>query len=166
VANWYAVYTKPRLEAVAEENLDRQGFEVYFPRCRQARLRRGKWTGQIEPLFPRYLFVRVSPGTDNVAPVRSTKGVVGFVRFGGEPKAVPDALIDALRANEERGSGFHATGALFSKGDNVRMLTGPFAGWQGIFLAQTGEERVMVLLSLMGRENKVAVPIDSVAPAA
>ncbi|WP_414674848.1 transcription termination/antitermination NusG family protein, partial [Limnobacter sp.] len=33
--NWYVVYTKPRLEAVAVDNLQRQGFGVFFPRARQ-----------------------------------------------------------------------------------------------------------------------------------
>ena len=33
--SWYVVYTHPREEALAEENLKRQGFEVYWPRYKK-----------------------------------------------------------------------------------------------------------------------------------
>ncbi len=87
---WYAVCCKPRQEAIAEENLLRQGFHVNLPRIRIRRHRRGQWIDAIEALFPRYLFIRIDPYRCNTAPVRSTRGVVGLVRFGGQPAVVPD----------------------------------------------------------------------------
>ena len=51
--HWLLAYTKPRQEALAEENLRRQGFEVLCPQLRVQKLRRRKWTWVEEPLFPR-----------------------------------------------------------------------------------------------------------------
>ena len=51
-----------------------------------------------EPLFPRYLFIHAAPDTQNLAAVRSTRGVVGLVRSGYELVKVPDGVIAALRA--------------------------------------------------------------------
>ena len=61
--HWLLAYTKPRQEALAEENLRRQGFEVLCPQLRVQKLRRRKWTWVEEPLFPRYLFEGASPAT-------------------------------------------------------------------------------------------------------
>ena len=95
--HWYAVQTKPRQEQVAVTHLERQHFEIFLPRIRAARHRRGRWQSTIEPLFPGYLFVQLEFGAQNTAPIRSTRGVIGLVRFGGEPQPVPRTIMQALR---------------------------------------------------------------------
>ena len=93
---WLLAYTKPRQESLAEENLRRQGFEVFCPQLRVQKLRRRKWVWLEEPLFPRYLFVGAAAGV-SWSPVRSTFGVVSLVRFGGRVAEVSPDLIDSLR---------------------------------------------------------------------
>jgi transcriptional antiterminator RfaH len=95
---WYAVFTKPRQEAVAVRHLNRQGFETYLPLMRRRRLRRGRLIRSEEPVFPRYVFLRVDLEQTNTASVRSTRGVVGFVRFGAYTAPVPDSLVAYLQA--------------------------------------------------------------------
>jgi len=94
--HWYAIHTKPRQEEHAAVHLRRQEFEIYLPRIKQARRFRQRWRDMIEPLFPRYLFIRLDLGNDNVAPIRSTRGVSKLVSFNGLPATVPEPLIDAL----------------------------------------------------------------------
>jgi len=95
---WFVVQSKPRREAVAEVNLERQGFETYWPRIVQSRRSRGKWRKVIEPLFPRYLFVRLEQGRDDFAPIRSTTGVKELVCFGGVPKILQPEIIEETAA--------------------------------------------------------------------
>ena len=92
---WYLVQTRPRQEARAEENLQRQAFECYRPL-----IERGQ--GSSEPLFPGYLFIRLDHLQDNWYPIRSTRGVARIVAFGGQPTPVQDALIGELRERVER----------------------------------------------------------------
>ncbi len=165
--NWYAVCCKPRQEAVAEENLLRQGFRVYLPRIRIRQRRRGQWIDAVEVLFPRYLFIRIDPRRRSTAPVRSTRGVVGLVRFGGQPAVVPDAVMNALRQREDAASGLHEDKRpLFSAGEPIKLVDGPLAGMEGVFTQQDGDKRVIVLLELLGKVNKVTVSRDWVARAA
>ncbi len=165
--NWYAVCCKPRQEAVAEENLLRQGFRVYLPRIRIRQRRRGQWIDAVEVLFPRYLFIRIDPRRRSTAPVRSTRGVVGLVRFGGQPAVVPDAVMNALRQREDAASGLHEDKRpLFSAGEPIKLVDGPLAGMEGVFTQQDGDKRVIVLLELLGKANKVKVDRDWIARAA
>ena len=167
LACWYAVCCKPRQEAIAEENLLRQDFHVYMPRIRIRRHRRGQWIDAIEALFPRYLFIRIDPLRCNIAPVRSTRGVVGLVRFGGQPAVVSDEVIDALLQCEDTASGLHEDNRLrFRAGETIKLVDGPFAGMEAVFAEQDGEKRVIVLLELLGKTNKVRVDRDSIARAA
>ncbi len=94
--HWYLIYTKPHKEQVARENLERQGYDTYLPMARIRRRRLGKGANRIEPLFPRYLFIKLDTQTDNWSPIRSTLGVSNLVKFGMHPSIVPEALIELL----------------------------------------------------------------------
>ena len=56
---WYVVHTQPQGESRAKANLERQGYEVYLPRCRKWRRHARRAEIVAAPLFPRYLFVRL-----------------------------------------------------------------------------------------------------------
>ena len=167
VDRWYAVSCKPRQEAVAEENLLRQGFHVYLPRIRIRRRRRAQWIDAVEVLFPRYIFIRIDPLRRSTATVRSTRGVVGLVRFGGQPAVVPDAVMDALLKREDAASGLHQDShPLFCAGEQVKFVDGPLVGMEGVFTQQDGDKRVIVLLNLLGKAHSVALSRDWIARAA
>ena len=129
-ALWYAVATKARDEAVAKANLERQDYQVFLPTTCSKKRRRGRWTRVTEPLFPGYLFVSLVLGADDPAPIRSTVGCIGLVRFGQTHTPVPSSLIAALKARLEGASDAPLP---FNQGDSVRLIAGPFAGIEAIF---------------------------------
>ena len=164
---WYAVCCKPRQELVAQENLERQGFHVYLPRLQLKKRRQGRWVDVIEMLFPRYLFIRVDSAKVSIAPVRSTRGAVGLVRFGGQAAIVADEVMEAIMRRENPETGLHQDGhSLFRAGEAVKLAEGPLAGMEGVFVQEDGELRVIVLLELLGKANKVRVDCDLIVRAA
>src|SRR5688500_1239434 len=88
VWRWFLVCTKPAGEQTAKLNLGRQGYRTYYPRLMRQALRRGRWVEQVVSLFPRYLFVQIDTTLQSLAPVHSTIGVTGIVRFGTESTVV------------------------------------------------------------------------------
>ena len=124
---WFVIYTKPRQESVAQENLLRQGFETYLPWLRRPRRLRNRRVEVSEPLFTRYLFVRLDPDHRSVAPIRSTTGVTSLVAFGNQLLPVPDAVIHQLRSAEGPDGHVHPPQERsFVSGDIVRIDAGPF----------------------------------------
>lgn len=163
---WYVVHTKPRKEPLAEANLRRQNFETYLPCYKRVTKHRGTWRVVMEPLFPRYLFLRVNPDQQTVAPIRSTLGVTTLVTFGQRPMPVPDAVIDTLRYNVDAQRGLHrAPKQDFTTGQAVTINAGPFEGLQGIFDTTCGEERVAILLDILGKATRVVLTRSNVAVA-
>lgn len=161
---WYAVHTKARQEQLALANLERQHFLGFLPLIRLPRHRRDAWVEVTEPLFPGYLFLRLDPRRDDTAPIRSTRGVIGMVRFGGTMRPVPQALIQGLREIQTDPEGAIRREQLFQAGGRVAIVSGPLAGLEAIFLASTGQQRVRLLLCLLGRETTITIPRDHLAP--
>ena len=163
--HWYLIYTKPHKEQVARENLERQGYEVYLPMARIRRRRLGKGANRIEPLFPRYLFIKLDTKTDNWSPIRSTLGVSNLVKFGMYPSAVPEALIELLSDRcDEDGIQDIPTGE-FKSGESIRVMEGPMMGLEGVFLAKTSSDRVLVLLDIVGKHTRVTMATEKLEPA-
>jgi transcriptional antiterminator RfaH len=163
---WYAVHTKGRQESVAEENLSRQGYVVHLPLLRAPRRSRGRWREAVEPLFPGYLFVELDLALDNPAPIRSTRGVTGLVRFGGHARPMPEGVVEHLVAAAQRADdGAVRCEHLFAAGDRVEIVDGPLAGLRAVFLAPSGDDRVRLLLDLLGREHSVTLSRHQLVPA-
>ena len=165
---WHLVLTKPSNEEMAVTHLERQGYGVYFPRLQHKALRRGKWCDRISALFPRYLFVRLDAVLQSLAPVRSTVGVANVVRFGVDYMVVPDHVVDSLRRNADPHTGLHKLRAAewFKRGDTVRIASGSLSGLEGIFESEDGNQRVTVLLNLLGRETRIQIDAGCVVPSA
>lgn len=155
--HWYLIHTKPRQEKIALENLERQGFCCYLPLYRKENLRKRVLAVSDEPLFPRYLFIRL--GDDGAGqswrPIRSTKGVNRLVTFGNEPAKAGDALIDLLKSQEK--SLRDSPAPFFKPGERVEITEGPFAGIEGIYQMADGERRVMVLIELLSKQVTMRV---------
>jgi transcriptional antiterminator RfaH len=159
-SQWYVAQTRPHAEVKASWHLQRQGFETYLPRYLKKRRHARRIDTVAAPLFSRYLFVAVDMTTQRWLSIQSTIGVSRLVSDGERPAAVPIAVLEALRRRED------ASGLIqldnrprFSPGDKVSVLGGAFQDCYGLYEGMSSNERVTILLELLGR--KVRVNLDS-----
>ena len=163
---WYLVYCRPKQERDARDNLLRQGFHPWLPLVRVVRRRGTRRVPMVEPMFPRYLFVRLDSNHQDWSPIRSTLGVSTLVRFGGLPAQVPEGLVEALQARADEADVCDLTARQTpKKGDRVRVAHGAFGGYEAIFQAANGKDRVTVLLQVAGQQTRVTLPADGIDPA-
>ena len=156
LGDWYLVQCKPKQDERAEENLKRQGYECSRPVCSRERLLRGKRHFVQESLFPGYLFIHMPLGA-NWAPLRSSRGVARVVAFGGQPLPVSQQLVEQLHARA-----LTAVVSPFKLGDKVTVRDEGFEGLDSIFMCMDGEERVILLINLMNRQQKISLPMASI----
>ena len=156
---WYVIHTKPRQEQRALENLQRQGFEAWLPMIELEKVRRSRLTRVTEPMFSRYLFIRLDTTQTNWSPIRSTLGVSKLVSFGNVPAAVPDALIDMLRESPPL-----TPQRLMNPGDEVQLVDGPLRGLRGIYQQHDGEARAMVLIELLSQPQTIQIELQALRP--
>lgn len=162
-AQWFAVHTKPRQEQLALTNLERQGYTAYLPRIHVNKRVRNRWQTVVEPLFPGYAFIRVDLDRDNIAPVRSTLGVRGMVRFGHVYTPLPGEVIALLQRCEAAQGNNPAEP--FKPGDIVTIESGPFAGLEAVYHMAKAGDRAILLLQMLGKQNAIVIGHDDIAPA-
>lgn len=147
---WHVVHTKPRAEARAFENLERQGFEVFLPMITLQKVRRAKLAKITEPMFSRYLFLRTTAGMEDLSVVRSTLGVSQLVRFGTVPAKVPHAWVEAMRVQPAVQETLH------KQGDKVLLGDGMLKGLEAVYMHADGEMRAMVLIDLLSKPHLIS----------
>lgn len=157
-ACWYLIQCKPKQDERAEANLRNQGFTCYRPSHQVELIRRGRRVQLQESLFPGYLFIRLDRRIDNWSAIRSTRGVARLVCFGQEPARVGASIIYSIKTLADVEP---LTQALCS-GDRVRITEGPFSDLEAIFMRPDGEERAVLLLNLLHREQQLKVPLRSI----
>ena len=161
MSSWYLIHTKIRQERVALENLERQGFECFLPQIRVEKLRRSALLVVEEPLFPRYLFIRLGTGLEaqSWSPIRSTLGVSRLVTFGQSPAKVDEDLVAQLQTQAQSTA---VQSRHFEPGESVEVTEGPFIGLEAIYQMTDAEGRVMVLLNILSNQVKLTVSPASV----
>lgn len=176
-AHWYTLHVKPHRERTVHDLLQspesvsslaalqepEQPYEVFFPALRVKPV--NPRSAKIRPYFPGYLFVYLDLDTVGPNALNWIPGAHGLVTFGDEPAVVPPHLIDLLK---KRVADLAATGGVvveeFAEGDPVRIVSGPFAGYEAIFDASlSGNERVQVLLSFLSNHpQKLKLDRDAI----
>ncbi len=163
---WYVVQTQPHSEPKAVWHLARQGFETYLPRYEKRRRHARRIETVAVPLFPRYLFVAIDIATQRWRSIHSTIGVSRLVCNGENPVPLSPGIVSGLRRREnERGFVRLETRPRFVVGEQVRVVDGVFASCLGLFDGISDNERVAVLLDMLGRKVRVVLDDLSVSAA-
>ncbi len=154
---WFLAYTRPRLETVALQNLQQQGFDAYLPLYKRLKKTDAGMDVIFEPMFARYVFFRPLHPAQSIAPVRSTRGVSHLVSFGHEIATIRFDTLDAIRQLEqERNAADVAELSSLRPGHAVRFRNTALKGVEGV-VQSVSSRRVAVLLELMGRQQLVSV---------
>ena len=152
---WLVAYTKPRLEQVALQNLERQHFETYLPLYKKFKNTETGPVPVLEPMFPRYIFFRPSTPQQSIETVRSTKGISHIVRFGFELGIVSSDMVASLREFEvSQNQATLQEMSNFKVGQKVKLKHVALGAFEGL-IQSVSKKRVAVLLEIMCRETLV-----------
>lgn len=156
---WACARLELHRERIAQHFLQLAGFETYLPRLRERRRRNGRVIERRPLLFPSYGFVLL---VDGWWQARWCAGVAGLIMNGAQPACVADSIIDEIRSRER--DELVELAPRLQRGDQVRILRGPFREQLALYQGQAPHERVAVLLSLLGGQRRITVPKDDVEP--
>jgi len=142
--------------------LRRQSFHCYAPTLNVEKLRQNRRIAVQEPMFPRYVFVRLDEVSDNWHRIRSTRGVAQLVHCHERLLPIDDRIIEGIQA---RLTVDQPCVPYLKAGERVVITDGPFSDVEAIFLANDGKERVMLLLNILHREQTLTFPVGYVRKA-
>lgn len=159
---WFVAHTQARGEDRAVSNLERQGFATFVPRYRRRRRHARRVDTVRAPLFPGYVFVHLDPETARWRSINGTFGVKHLVCRGSRPAPMADAIVEQIKAREDEDGLVLLDPSPFAPGQRLRIADGAFYDSVGLFAEMADNERVVLLLSLLGREVRVQVPLQAV----
>jgi transcriptional antiterminator RfaH len=161
---WYVASVQPHQEARAERNLRLQGFEPWLPRMRRSRRHARRIETVLAPFFPGYLFVRLNCEIERWRAINGTQGVRHLLCQDGRPAKVPSDFVETLRRSSDEEGLLSARTDDLKVGGEVRLISGPFMDYVGSLLRLTDQERVTLLLKVLGRYVETMVPRRIVVP--
>ena len=161
-SRWYVLRTDPQAEFLATAELNRDGFEVFFPRVKAINPRPGH---SESPLFPGYLFLRWDQEAAGWPTFRPGTRITGWVKFGKDVPSLPDEIMAELAQHEveinEDGGIFRR----FLRGEKVRVISGKFDSFAEILEeVKSPKVRARVLMQFMGRLVPARVPWNTLQP--
>jgi transcriptional antiterminator RfaH len=160
---WYLVRTKPGKERWVRDQLAPRLSEVFLPMLKARMPRWGRLAISTAPLFPCYLFARLDLQT-RYFEVKYLAGVSGLVSAGNDPIVVPEGIITEIRSR-----GIDDVVEIredpFDSGQQVRVVEGPFRGFEAIFERYlSGAERVAILLNTIENAGpRIVLPASALA---
>ena len=154
--NWYLLQLKPNGYKLAQKNLERQGFRVFIPLQNVTKRMPRGYVDRTEPLFPGYAFVELNAVRNLWKPVNSTLGVTRIISLAGKPTPVPGAFVDELMSRCDD-TGILCPSTDVEVGDNVELLRGPFANFVAKVEDISPDERVWLLIDMLGQSSRIAV---------
>ena len=158
---WYLAQIKPNSHRIAVRNLNRQGFKTFLPMYEVTRRKGLRFTTDVTPLFPGYIFVSIDGQSAPWRKINNTMGISRLVSFSGAPTPIPVELISSLmRRYDKEGKVLYQTP--FSPGDSVEVLSGPFANFVATVEEIDAGQRISVLMDFMGQRARLHLKPDQV----
>ncbi|WP_255554575.1 transcription/translation regulatory transformer protein RfaH [Moritella sp. 24] len=154
---WYLLYCKGKEEVRALTNLKNQGIDSFFPTMKVEKVVRKKLTCVDVVIFPNYLFVEIDAQTANFNSIRSTRGVIDFVKCGANYTKVPTSLITELKSKQLLRDKAPNETSLFNHGDKVVIQDGAFKGIEAIYQCKDGLERSILLINLINKTAEMSI---------
>ena len=156
-AHWYAVATRSRHEKVVAELLWQKEVECFLPLHEIL----SKWKDRYKkvqfPLFPGYLFVHV-PIKERRLDILKIPSVVRIVGFDGQPTAIPEAQLDAVKRLVFSTLPYDPYPFL-EAGDDVEIIRGPLRGLRGTLLEKKGVYRFILSIDLI--QQAISCEVDA-----
>ncbi len=165
--SWYVIHTyagfEGRVKTSIVERANQMGFvekvgQLLVPTEDVIEIRDGKRRTARRKFFPGYVLVELeSPVTEDMAQmIKETPKVTGFVGGGNMPIPLSGEEVETVLKQVDSGAAGPREDVRFAKGDNVRVVDGPFLGFNGLVdEVDTDHHRLKVLVSIFGRATPV-----------
>jgi transcription antitermination factor NusG len=156
--NWYALYTKPRSEFKAAEQLEINQINYYLPTVTTTKQWSDRKKKITEPIIRGYIFIKADEKERLLA--LDQYSIVRCVTERGRAAVIPEWQIKNLMKMLEYEGEFYVLNKLVP-GQKVKIKDGPFAGVEGIYCESENDKMIAVSIELLNRSVIAHLPKES-----
>ena len=160
---WFILQFKPNSHHQAAKNLNQQGFETFLPLNDTTSRKASRFINTAQPLFPGYMFITFDRAETEWHKINNTYGVSRLVTFNSVLKSIPTTFVENLIILYDL-SGKVLTIKKLKKGAQVKVTKGPFANFIANIETYESDQRIWILMDLMGRKTLIQTPTETLQP--
>lgn len=154
VKKWMVAQIKHHSYDLATRNLERQGFETFFPKIKTTIKKEKKFINKYTAVFPGYMFVGVDNKNSNWAKINSTYGVVKVLFFNEKTSLISNDIILNLKNRYETEINQKPKENV-KVGDAIKFNSGPFVNLIARVEAVDKQDRIFLILEAMGGNREL-----------
>jgi len=156
---WFVIQLKPNSHHQANKNLNQQGFKTFLPLHEITLRKASRFVKNTKPLFPGYMFVSFNKAENKWHKINNTYGVSRLITYNSILKSIPSTFVENLMTRYDLSGNLLPVEKL-KKGDQVKISKGPFANFIATVEKYENDQRIWVLMDLMGRRSKIQATTD------
>ena len=160
---WFILQFKSNAHHQANKNLNQQGFETFLPLHDTTSRNASRFINAKRPLFPGYMFITFDRADSKWHKINNTYGVSRLVTFNSSLRSIPDIFVTNLMKRCDLSGNLLPIKKL-KKGDQVKLIKGPFVNLAATIEKYEDDQRIWVLMDLMGRVTKIHTSSDALQP--
>ena len=154
--SWIVARNKPNQDKIALINLERQNFELFQPTFKTISRVQNKFKEIIKPVFPGYIFIAINLEENNWHKINNTRGISRIIVFENKIPFICSKLIEQLRYRFSLNNAPKAADP-FEIGMNAEITNGPFAELIGKIQEIDADQRIWILLDILGTQTRVSI---------
>jgi transcription antitermination factor NusG len=162
-SSWYAIQTLPRHEKKIAAELSQKSINSFLPLVSEKHQWSDRRVSVNTPLFPGYVFVRITQDQSARVAVLRTVGVRKFVGMRGMGDPIPDNQIDSVRAIVSKGVPF-CPSTFINVGQRVRVRGGSLEGVEGIVTSVNGDNSLVISVDLIQKSLAIRITGFAIEP--
>jgi transcriptional antiterminator NusG len=181
---WYIVHTYSGYEQKVKQSIEKQIVrlraskldrdrrlasyfgDILIPTENVIELVKGQRRTTTRKFFPGYILVQMEGNQESWHLVRETPKISGFVGGTKEPTPISEEELQRILRQEKEGADRPKPKIQFERGENVRVVNGPFANFTGVVDDVKPEKaKVKVLVTIFGRATPVELSFIEVEKA-
>ena len=152
-------------KAVDSQNMKESFGKIILPAERITKVKKSELVSEERKLYPGYIVVEMEPTEQSINLVNSIPGVTHLLGTKTKPLPLSENEVKSVLEQIERSQEQIATEVPFSQGENVKVITGPFAGFMGTVDEINPERRrVKVMVTIFGRSTPIDLDFLEVQP--
>lgn len=156
---WYVLYTKSRQEKALADTLESAAIEYFLPLYKRVTFYGHRRRVVLAPLFPSYLFLRGTPESKYLA--IDTKRVARVLDVRDQDRFEHElAQIHMALAGEAKLDPY----PFLERGRRVRVKSGPFLGIEGLVDERLREDRLILIVQMIGHGTSLEIDASLLEP--
>jgi transcriptional antiterminator RfaH len=154
--SWIVARNKPNQDKIALINLERQNFKFFQPTFKTTSRIKSKFKEIIKPVFPGYIFIAVDLEEKNWHKINNTRGISSIIAFANKIPLISCELIEELKYRFSLDNAQKVVDP-YKIGMNAEITNGPFAELIGKIEEIDADQRIWILLDILGTQTRVSI---------